>query len=172
MSGSSRHLIAGSALVAACFGVAVTNDQVATATAAPAATPRGAAITYSGAFEFQGLASNKTGKRCRGEGSFGEAKPGARVTVSERNAAGDFSTLGTGKLAKGKLVTVSGDTVCRMAFRVRAAVAPAGDSTVYLEVKGVAFDIRSPAADVADGDLGTWTCEFSDNTCSLVVGRD
>jgi len=171
MSRRSRHLVAAAVLVAACFGIAVPS-AAATANAAPAATRRAAAITYSGAFEFEGIASHKTGTRCRGEGAFGVAKPGARVTISEQNAAGDFSTLGTGKLGKGKLVTVSGDKVCRIAFRVRAPVAPADDSTVYLEVKGLTFNVRSPAAEVADGDLGTWTCEYSDNTCALVVGRD
>ena len=59
-----------------------------------------------------------------------------------------------------------------MTFKVRASSAPAFDSRIYLEVKGVTFDISWPAADVASGDLGTWRCEYSDDTCAAVVGRD
>jgi hypothetical protein len=159
MSRGPRHLVAAATLGIACFGIA-----------APSAAADAAAVTYKGAFEFEGLAANKTGKTCEGEGAFGQMKPGARVTISEQDAAGDFSELGIGKLAKGKNVKVSGEKVCRMKFRVKAPVAPAADSTIYLEIKGVAFDIRFPAADVADGDLGTWTCEYSDNSCASVVG--
>lgn len=170
MSRGPRHLVAAAVLGAACLAVA-TPSAAAGRSAAPVAKHRAAAITYSGAFEFEGIAGKRAGKSCSGEGAFGEAKPGALVTVSERNAAGDFSTLGTGKLAKGKRVKASGgDKVCRMKFRVKAPVAPANDSTVYLEMKGLTFNVRFPAADVADGDLGTWTCEFSDNSCASVVG--
>ena len=175
MSRGPRHLVAAAVLGAACFAVA-TPSAAAGRSAAPAAKHRAAAITYAGAFEFEGIAGHTTGKSCRGEGAFGEAKPGARVTVSERNKAGDFSTLGKatlgkGKVVKGKVVKASGgDKVCRMAFRVKAPVAPANDSSVYLEVKGLTFNVRFPAADVADGDLGTWTCGFSDNSCARVVG--
>jgi len=170
MSRGSRHLVAAAVLGAVCFAAA-TPSAAAGRSAAPAAKDRAAAITDAGAFEFEGIAGHTAGKGCRGEGAFGEAKPGARVTVSERNAAGDFSTLAKGKVAKGKVVRASGgDKVCRMAFRAKARVAPANDSSVYLEVKGLTFDLRFPAADVADGDLGTWTCGFSDNTCARVVG--
>lgn len=170
MSRGRRPLVAAAVLGIACFGVA-TPSLATTHRAAPSTTHRAAAITYTGAFEFEGIAGKKAGKGCSGQGAFGEAKPGARVTVSERDVAGDFSTLGTGKLRKGKFVTASsGDKVCRMAFRVKAPTAPAGDSTVYLEIKDVVFNIRFPVADVADGDMGTWTCEFSDNSCAIVVG--
>jgi hypothetical protein len=37
-------------------------------------------------------------------------------------------------------------------------------------MKGITFDIRNSATNVADGDFGTETCEFSDNTCATVVG--
>jgi hypothetical protein len=145
---------------------------LAFAAPAGASVHRGTPTTFTGAFEFEGMAGVSAGKGCRGEGAFGVMKPGARVLLSERVASGDFQTLGKGKIAKGKVVTVDGDKVCRMTYKVKAPKAPASDSRVYLEVKGVTFDISWPAADVADGDLGIWTCEYSDNTCAAVVGRD
>ena len=158
-----RRSLVAAALVAATSLVHV----------APAAAAGSGGITYSGAFEFQGLAGNTTGKTCNGEGAFGEMKARARVTISEQDAAGDFSKIAKGKVAKGKAATAAdGEKVCRMTFTARASTAPADDSTVYLEVKGVAFDIRFPATEVSDGDLGTWTCEFSDSACALVVGAD
>jgi hypothetical protein len=141
------------------------------ALAAPAGA--GSGVTYTGAFEFEGLANNEKGKTCNGQGSFGEMKPRARVTISERDSSGDFTVIAKGKVAKGKAATaVDGEDVCRMTFKAKAKTAPADDSTVYLEIKGVAFDIQFPVAQVADGDLGTWTCEFSDTTCAEVVGAD
>ena len=137
-----------------------------------AAVGSGSGTTFQGAFEFQGIAGVKAGKGCRGEGAFGEMKPGARILISERVASGDFQDLAKGKVRRGKAVTVGGDKVCRMRFKAEAATTPASDSTIYLEIKGVAFDIQWPAADVADGDLGIWTCEYSDNSCATVVGRD
>jgi hypothetical protein len=89
----------------------------------------------------------------------------------EQDSNGEFDTLARGKLRKGKVVEIDGVEVCRVAFRVKAADAPADDSRVYLEVKGLTFDISWPAADVADGDLGTWRCEFSDNQCAVIVGN-
>jgi hypothetical protein len=140
------------------------------------AAPAGAGssgVTYSGAFEFQGLANDESGKACHGAGVFGEMKRRARVTISEQDAAGDFSTAAKGRVGKGKAATAAdGEEVCRMPFKAKAKTAPADDSTVYLEIKGVTFDIRFPVADVADGDMGTWTCEYSDTTCALVVGAD
>lgn len=139
-----------------------------------AATPAlgGDSVTYSGAFEFQGLANKERGKACSGQGAFGEMKPRARVTISEQDAAGDFSVIAKGRVRRGTETTVDGEDVCRMPFKATARTAPADDSAVYLEVKGVTFDIRFPASEVADGDLGTWTCEYSDTTCATVVGRD
>ena len=137
--------------------------------AAPSATA--VPITYHGAFEFEGIAGVGTKTNCHGEGAFGVAKRGAKVTISERNAAGDFSVLATGKLAKGKVVkAISGDKVCRMTFKAKASTPPASDSTVYFEMKGLTFDIRNSATNVADGDFGTETCEFSDHSCATVVG--
>jgi len=163
MSSRARRSLVAAALAAGASLVLVTS----------ASAGGSGGVTYSGAFEFQGLAGNKTGKTCNGEGAFGEMRPRARVTISEQDAAGDFSKIAKGKVAKGKAATaVDGEKVCRMAFKAKAATAPADDSTVYLEVKGVTFDIRFPAAEVADGDLGTWTCEFSDTACALVVGND
>jgi hypothetical protein len=131
----------------------------------------GASTTFSGAFEFEGLAAASAGKRCHGEGAFGVMRARARVLLSERDAAGDFSRLGKGKIGKGKITdAVDGEEVCRMRFKVKAPTPPASDSRVYLEVKGVTFNISWPAADVADGDLGTWRCEYSDNTCAALVG--
>jgi hypothetical protein len=153
----TRTLVAVAALGAMCVAAAPS------ASAAP--------ITYHGAFEFEGIAGVGAKKNCHGEGAFGVAKPGAKVTISERNTAGDFSVLATGKLSKGKVVTaVSGDKVCRITFKAKAATPPAGDSTVYFEMKGITFNIRNSATNVADGDFGTETCEFSDNTCATVVG--
>ena len=98
-------------------------------------------------------------------------KAGARVRISEQTAAGDFDAIGHDKLRKGKVVETSdGEEVCRMAFRVKAT-APADDSRVHLEVKGLTFSIAWPATDVADGDLGTWRCEFSDDSCATIVGE-
>jgi hypothetical protein len=171
MSKGSRTLIAAAVLSAACIGLTAISAAAATQ-AAPAAAPRVASITYKGAFEFEGLASNKEGKHCSGEGAFGVAKPGAKITISERDSTGDFNVIGTGKLAKGKFATsVGGDKVCRMTYRVKAT-APADDSTVYFEMKGLTFNNQFPASRVADGDLGTDICEFSDNTCATVVGGD
>lgn len=142
------------------------------------AAPSGAAggdkaPTYEGDFEFQGLASTKAGKGCSGQGTFGEMNPGAKVLISERvKSTGDFQKIAKGKVARGKVVTVDGDKVCRMHVSAKAKKAPASDSTIYLEIKDVAFNIQFPAADVADGDLGIWTCEFDDNSCATVVGRD
>jgi hypothetical protein len=156
-SRSVRTLIAVAALGAVCVAAAPS------ATAAP--------ITYHGAFEFEGIAGVGTKKNCHGEGAFGVAKAGAKVTISERNAAGDFSVLATGKLSKGKTATaVGGDKVCRMTFKAKGATPPASDSTVYFEMKGVTFSIRNSATNVADGNFGTETCEYSDNTCATVVG--
>ena len=157
-SRSTRTLIATALLSAAC---------VATAPSATAA----AGVTYKGTFEFEGIAGVGTKKNCSGEGAFGVAKRGAKVTISERNAAGDFSVLATGKLAKGKVVKASsGDKVCRMTFKAKATTAPASDSTVYFEMKGLTFNVRFSAAKVTDGDLGAWTCEYSSHSCATLVG--
>jgi hypothetical protein len=143
----------------------------ACAAAAPSATAA-AGITYHGTFEFEGIAGHTTGKSCRGEGAFGVARPGAKVTISERNAAGNFSVLAKGKLANGKVVKArsSGGKVCRMTFRAKAAVGPASDSTVYFEMKGLTFNIRFSAAKVGNGDLGTYACQYSGHSCATVVG--
>ncbi len=158
------------------FGLTIAlGTMLVIALAAPsvAAAGGGKAPTYEGDFEFQGLASTKAGKGCSGQGTFGEMKPGAKVLISERvKSTGDFQKLAKGKVAKGKVVTVDGDEVCRMHVSAKAKKAPASDSTIYLEIKDVAFNIQFPAADVADGDLGIWTCEFDDNSCATVVGRD
>ena len=131
----------------------------------------GESTTFSGAFEFEGLAAASAKKGCRGQGAFGVMKKGARVLLSERDAAGEFSRLGKGKIGGGKITdAVDGEEVCRMRFKVKARRTPASDSRVYLEVKGVTFDISWPAADVADGDLDTWRCEYADNTCAVLVG--
>jgi hypothetical protein len=158
MSTTLRSLIAAALLT-----------SVSLLVAGPAAASGG--VTYSGAFEFQGLANNETGQRCNGEGTFGEMKPRARVTISEQDAANDFTVIAKGRVGRGKTATaVDGEEVCRMSFKAKGSTAPADDSAVHLEIKGVAFSIRFPAADVADGDMGTWTCEFSDTTCAEVVG--
>src|SRR5687767_10311394 len=95
----------------------------------------GASTAFSGAFEFEGLAKASAKKGCRGEGAFGVMKKGARVLLSERDAAGEFSRLGKGKLGRGKITdAVDGEEVCRMRFKVKARTAPASDSRVYLEV--------------------------------------
>jgi hypothetical protein len=156
------------------FLVAATLTAGLLAFAAPGAATvgRGASVTYKGSFEFEGLAGKKTSKGCSGQGAFGEMKPGARVLISEQDAANDFSELATGKVSKGRFVTVDGEKVCRMTFKAKAASSPASDSRVHLEIKGVAFSIAWPASDVADGDMGIHTCEFSDDTCATVVGRD
>lgn len=168
MSKVRRHLIAIGVLGAACLGITVVP---AAAAGSSDAAGRGAAMTYTGAFEFEGLAADGVGKACQGQGSFGEMKRGAKVTISERDAAGDFTTIATGKLKKGKFATSqTGERVCRMAYKAKAASAPAADSTIYLEIKNVTFDIQFPAVDVADGDLGTWICEFDDTACARVVG--
>ena len=131
----------------------------------------GTSTTYTGAFEFEGLAADATAKGCRGEGAFGVMKTGAKVTMSEQDAAGDFSTLGTGRVGKGKITEASdGEEVCRMPIKVKARTAPADDSRIHVEVKNVTFSISYPAADVADGDLDTWRCEFGDTTCAVLVG--
>jgi hypothetical protein len=136
-----------------------------------ASVTSGPSTTFSGAFEFEGLAAASAKKGCRGEGAFGVMKKGSRVLLSERDADGEFSRLGKGKLGRGKITdAVDGEEVCRMRFKIKARTAPASDSRVYLEVKGVTFDISWPAADVADGDLDTWRCEYSDTTCAVVVG--
>ena len=148
-SRSTRAIVAAALIGVACIAASPS------AGAAPA-------VTYHGAFELEGIAGHRTGKSCSGAGAWGEANPGAKVTISERNAAGDFSVLATGKLAKGKVVKASsGDKVCRMKFVAKAATAPASDSTVYFEMKGLTFNVRLPAADVADGNLGTLTCAYS-----------
>jgi hypothetical protein len=154
------------------FGLAVALSSGLFVLGAPggASVGSGTSITFKGAFEFEGLAAVSAGKGCRGEGAFGVMKRGARVLISERVASGDFQKLAKGKIGKGKVADASGDKVCRMPFKVKAKTAPADDSRIYLEVKGVAFDISWPAADVADGDLGTWRCEYSDNNCAVVVG--
>src|SRR5262245_14119050 len=77
-------------------------------TASAAAAGGGKAPTLTGSFEFQGLPSASAGKGCSGQGTFGEMKPGAKVTISERVASGDFQKLAKGKVAKGKVVTVDG----------------------------------------------------------------
>jgi len=156
------------------LGLAVAFSVLVVTLAAPsgAAVRSGSAPTFAGSFEFEGIAAVRAGKGCRGEGAFGDMRPGARVLISERVTSGDFEKLATGKLRRGKAVDVEGDEVCRMRFKAKAATAPAADSTIYLEIKGVTFDVSWPAADVADGDLGIWTCEYSDNSCATVVGRD
>ena len=170
MSRVPRSLVVAAVLGGACL-LFVSPSAAAARSAAHPTAREAAAVTYVGAFEFEGLAGHGTTKNCAGEGVFGEAKPGAQV-ISERNAAGTFSVLGTGTLAKGKVVKArSGDKVCRMSFRVKAPVPPADTSTVYLEVKGLTFNVRFPATGVADGDLGTWTCGYSDKSCALVVGN-
>jgi hypothetical protein len=162
MSHQAGRLVGAGVLLSAVF--------LAAPSAATVSGP--ASSTFEGAFEFEGVASRKVGSGCRGVGQFGKAKAGARVLISERSADGDFQPLGRGRLDKGKIVeATTGDKVCRMTFRVRAGAAPAADSAVYLEVKGVVFDLRWPAADVTDGDLGTWRCEFSDDSCALIVGN-
>jgi len=128
------------------------------------------AITYRGALQFEGNAAVGANKNCFGEGAFGSAKAGAKVTVSEQNTAGDFSTLGTGKLAKGKAVKFQGAFVCLMKYKVKAPTAPAADSRVYVEWKGLTFNISLPASSDRVVDLGTYTCEYSRNTCATVVG--
>lgn len=154
--------------------VAAAPCAVLLALAAPAgATARSSAsVTFKGSFEFEGMAAKKAGKGCSGQGAFGEMKPGAKVTISEQDAANDFSKLATGKMSKGKVVTVDGEKVCRMTFKAKAATPPASDSRVHLEIKGVTFSTSWPASDVADGDMGIQTCEYSDDTCATVVGRD
>lgn len=156
------------------LGLAITLSLGLAALAGPvgATVPRGSSLKFTGAFEFTGLASEKTGKGCNGQGAFGVMKPGAKVTISERDAAGDFEVLATGKVAKSKIVEVDDENVCRMKVSAKAPTAPADDSRIYLEVKGVTFDISWPATDVADGDLGIWTCEYDDTACAAVVGRD
>jgi hypothetical protein len=153
---------------------ALTSGLLAFATPSAATVGSRGSTTYRGAFEFDSLAAVKTSKGCRGEGAFGVMKPGARVRLSERVASGDFQALGKGKIGKGKIGKgrSDGNGVCRMRFKVNTTRGPAADSRVYLEVQGVTFDISWPAADVADGDLGTWSCEYSDTTCAVVVGRD
>jgi hypothetical protein len=153
------------AAVALCTGVLMLGGP------SGATVTGGASTTFSGAFEFEGLAAASAGKGCRGEGAFGVMKRRARVLLSEQDAAGEFSTLGKGKMGKGKITEADdGEEVCRMRFKVKARSAPAADSRVYLEVKGVTFDISFSAADVADGDLDTWRCEYADTTCAVVVG--
>jgi hypothetical protein len=151
--------------VALCTGVLMVGGP------SGATVANGASTTFSGAFEFEGLAAASAGKGCRGEGVFGVVKSRARVLLSERDAAGEFSTLGKGKIRKGKITEAAdGEKVCRMRYKVKVRTAPASDSRVYLEVKGVTFNISWPAADVADGDLGTWRCEYADTTCAVLVG--
>lgn len=162
MSLSARRLF--------CLAVALSSGLLVLGAPSGATVTSGTSTTFTGAFEFEGLAAASAGKGCRGEGAFGVMKAGARVLISERVASGDFQTLGKGKIGKGKIADADGDEVCRMAYKVKARNAPAADSRIYLEVKGVTFDISWPAADVADGDLGTWTCEYDDNTCAVVVG--
>lgn len=175
MSYRPHHLTAVAALVVAYLTVTVLNSA-ATHAGTPNSVRRAPAVTYSGAFEFEGIAGKRTGSSCRGDGlsSFGRANPGAQVKISERNAAGKFSTLAKGRLAKGAFVinplTNTDGPVCRMEFRAKAQRAPATDSSVYLEVKGLFTVIQFPAADVADGRLGTWTCNPFDDNCALVVG--
>jgi len=140
----------------------------ATASASPVGGDT--STTFRGAFEFEGMAAVTAGKGCQGEGAFGVMKARARVRLSERVASGDFEALGKGRLGRGTRTEAGGDEICRMRFVVKAKTDPASDSRIYLEVKGVTFDISWPAADVADGDLGTWRCEYSDNTCAEVVG--
>jgi hypothetical protein len=141
------------------------------ATPISATARAGESLTFKGAFELEGLAAIEIGKGCRGEGAFGRMERGARVRLSERDAAGDFQRLGTGRLRKGRIVeSVDGEEVCRMPFALTARRTPASDSRIYLEVKDVAFDISWPASDVTDGDLGTWRCEYSDTACAEVVG--
>jgi len=158
-----RTLLATTTLLAALLAL----------TGPVAATVRSSAsVTFKGSFEFEGLAAKKAGKGCSGQGAFGEMKPGAKVTISEQDAANDFSELATGKMSKGKVVTVDGEKVCRMTFKAKAASPPASDSRVHLEIKGVTFSTSWPASDVTDGDMGIQTCEYSDDTCATVVGRD
>lgn len=156
------------------LGLVVTLGLGVAALAGPAAATvdRGSPVKFTGTFEFTGLASDKVSKGCQGQGAFGVMKPGAKVTISERDAAGDFEVLATGKVAKGKIVKVDGENVCRMKLSAKAPTTPADDSRIYLEIKDVAFDISWPATDVASGDLGIWTCEYDDNSCASVVGRD
>ena len=156
-----RQLVAVVVLGAACLAVAAPSG---------ASVHRAAAVTYKGALQFEGNAAVGANKNCHGEGAFGVANAGAKVTVSERNTAGDFTTLGTGKLAKGKAVKFQGDDVCLMKYKVKAPTAPAADSRVYVEWKGLTFNVSLPASSDRVVDLGTYTCEYSDNTCATVVG--
>lgn len=174
MSYRPHQMTTVAALVVACLAVAATSSAAAH-TGMPSSVRRAPAVTYSGAFEFEGIAAERTGKSCRGDGmGFGRANPGAKVTLSELTAAGKSSTLAKGRLAKGAFVTNpltdTGGPVCRMEFRAKARRAPAADSVVYLEVKGLFFNIQFPATEIADGRLGTWTCDAFDDTCALVVG--
>ena len=159
----SRLLMVAAVVSAALLALAVPSG---------ASVSRGSSVAFTGSFEFEGLAAKKTSKGCSGQGAFGEMKPGARVLISEQDTANDFSELATGKLSKGKLVTVDGEKVCRMTFKAKATSPPASDSRIHLEIKGVAFSTAWPASDVTDGDLGIQTCEYSDDTCATVVGRD
>jgi hypothetical protein len=132
-----RRTIALVTLAMACLAIAAPSG---------ASVHRAGGLTYKGALQFEGLAAVGANKNCHGEGAFGVAKAGARVTVSERNTAGDFTTLGTGKLAKGKVAEFLGDEVCLMKYKVKAASAPAADSRVYVEWKGLTFNISLPAS--------------------------
>ncbi len=156
-----RRLLVTALLVAACVAVA--------APSAPASVRREAGPTFTGALQFEGLAAVGSNKNCHGEGAFGVAKAGAKVMVSQ-SVSGDFTTLGTGKLAKGKAAKFLGKDVCVMKYKVKTSAAPAAGSRVYVEWKGLTFNVSDSAANVTDGKVGTYTCEYSDNTCAIVVG--
>ena len=161
MPRTPRRLLVTVLLAGACLAVA--------APGAPASVREGSGVTFKGALQFEGIAAVGSNKNCHGEGAFGVAKPGAKVTVSQ-SVDGDFTKLGTGKLAKGKAAKFLGDDVCLMKYKVKTSAAPAAGSRVYVEWKGLTFNVSDSAENVADGDLGTYTCEYSDNTCATVVG--
>jgi hypothetical protein len=162
MPRTPRRLLVTVLLAGACVALA--------APAAPASVRAGGGLTYKGALQFEGLAAVGSSKNCHGEGAFGVAKPGARVTVSEQDASGDFTVIAKGKLAKGKQGEFLGDEVCIMKYKAKATQAPASDSRIYVEWKGLTFNVSDSASNVVDGDFGTYTCEYSDNTCAVVVG--
>ncbi len=150
-------------------GILAVASVVAAAPGAPASEREGSGVTFKGALQFEGLAAVGPNKNCHGEGAFGVAKRGAKVTVSQ-SVDGDFTKLGTGKIAKGKAAKFQGDDVCLMKYKVKVPTAPAAGSRVYVEWKGLTFDVSNSAENLTDGDIGTYTCEYSDTTCATVVG--
>ncbi len=98
MSLSARRFVF--AAVALCTGVLMLGGL------SGATVTNSTSITFSGAFEFEGLAAASARNGCRGEGAFGVMKARARVLLSEQDAAGEFSTLGKGKIGKGDYVVI------------------------------------------------------------------